>query len=216
MLRRTCPPTVVITQLSSIDNWKRIIVRFLTNKITVEDRLRFLYKIRFYDYNAISENRLKNIIDKYHIEIGFITTFSNILSTGLLALFPRGVYNFHPSLLPEHGGANPIFWVVLNNDEITGTTCHIATRKVDSGDILLQTKYRVKGMDSLELFRKYERDVSVMIPSILNNFSELKRDIKKMGKTIYDPDIDTAKLNREYISKQDRARLKKATKIIGV
>ena len=154
-LMKVEPPKVVVTRFSNIDSWKRILYRFLKNRLTVEDKLRLFYKIEFYDYSSLNVKKLKRIIEKNNIEIGFITTFSYIIPKELFELFPKGAYNFHPSLLPKHGGANPIFWVIYLQDKYTGTTCHKITDILDQGEIIRQTKYSVKKMDSRKLFHLY-------------------------------------------------------------
>lgn len=181
------PPSVVITKLNTIDNWKRIVHRFLKRKYLVEDYLRFFKKIEFYDYFSISPDIIKKIIKKHQIEIGFITTFSHFIKPEIYNLFPKGVYNFHPSLLPVHGGANPIYWVLRNNDKYTGTTCHKITETLDTGDILLQSKFSVDTMNSKKLFSKYVKDVTFMLPEILNNFDDIYSNRKKGQQAIYDP-----------------------------
>ena len=40
--------------------------------------------------------------------------------------------NIHPSLLPLHRGAHPIFWAALFGDPI-GVTAHELTKSVDQG-----------------------------------------------------------------------------------
>jgi len=73
------PPKVVVTIFKKFDSWERIVYRFVTNRLTVEDKLRLFYKIEFYDYKSINSEMLKRIIKKNNIEIGFITTFSFII-----------------------------------------------------------------------------------------------------------------------------------------
>jgi len=184
------PPSVVVTKLNNVDNWKRIVFRFLRRKYLVEDYLRFFKKIEFYDYYSLSSKRINRIIEKHHIEIGFITTFSYIIKPDIYNLFPKGVYNFHPSILPEHGGPNPIYWVLKNKDKYTGTTCHQITEKLDTGDILLQFKFPVGKMNNKKLFSKYVMDVTFMIPEILTDFDNIYAKRKKAIQAVYDKQIN--------------------------
>lgn len=214
-LIKVAPPKVVITQLNSIDSWKRIIYRFLLNKLTVEDKLRFLYKINFYDFRSLNVKRLKQIIDKYKIEIGFITTFANLIPKEMFELFPKGVYNIHPSLLPKHGGANPIFWIIYSEDKVTGTTCHRVTDVFDNGEIISQTNYRVKNMDSRQLFQLYVQDIKTMIPNIINNYKHFVNNVKEMGTVTYDPkEIPKIDLNDSRLNEKMKKLFKRANRTI--
>ncbi|MBN1187231.1 MAG: hypothetical protein JXB49_33440 [Bacteroidales bacterium] len=208
---KVAAPKVVITRLKSIDSWGNIIHRFLKNNLTVEDKLRFFYKIRFYDYHSLNVKRLKRIIENNNIEIGFITTFSYIIPQKFIELFPNGIYNFHPSLLPKHGGPNALFWVVFSNDEYTGTTCHRVTEVLDHGQILLQKKYPVNKMDARELFNCYVKDIAGMIQDIMSNYRQLFSNSRDMEVTEYDPpqipyiDFSESNNNRDLVLRYKRA-----------
>lgn len=186
-LVKVAPPKVVVTHFNNVDSWKMILYRFLKNRLTIEDKLRFIYKIEFHDYHSLNTQRLKRIIEKNNIEIGFITTFSHLIPKELFELFPKGLYNFHPSLLPRHGGANPFFWVIYSGDEYTGTTCHRVTTVLDQGEIIIQSRYTVKNMHSRELFKLYVKDIKTMIPNIVNNYEYFHKRLKKMDRVEYDP-----------------------------
>jgi methionyl-tRNA formyltransferase len=193
LIKSGYPPEIVITTLKNIDSWKTILYRYITGKFTVEDKLRFFYKIDFYDYRILNAERLKKIIDKHNIEIGFITTFSYILKKEIIECFPKGIFNFHSSLLPEHGGPNPIYWILKNRDEYTGTTCYKITEKIDNGDIILQTKFRVGNYTEKKLWCKFFDDINNMLPKVLKSYDYLISHKKEMGETKFDPAINRDK-----------------------
>jgi methionyl-tRNA formyltransferase len=212
-LIKTNPPEVVITTFNNIDSWKRIIFRFITNKFTVEDKLRYFYKIKFYDYRSLNNKRLKKIIDQNQIELAFIATFSYIIPQEFIDLFPKGIYNFHPSLLPKHGGPNPLFWVIFSKDEFTGTTCHKVTNVLDHGEVLLQTKYPVNKLDSKDLFNLFMKDVKEMIPRIIDNFSQLVSNLTSIETTEYDPkEVPNVNLNDKNLNSDIVKLYKRAIK----
>lgn len=209
-LKKYKPPSVVITSLMKSDSWKRILKRIITGRLTVEDKVRYFYKIPFYDYNVINSQVLKKIINRYKIEIGIITTFSKIIPNEYIELFPKGVYNFHPSLLPVHGGADPFFWVIYNGDEFTGTTCHLITDKLDSGEIILQKKYKVGKMNSKKLYKCYTKDIRDMLPKLLQENENLLNNKREMGRTVYDPKIKPKEAVEDNCSKRSTNVLKRA------
>lgn len=47
-------------------------------------------------------------------------------------------FNVHPSLLPRHRGADPIFWTIDSGDAITGATAHRLEDRYDTGTIYAQ------------------------------------------------------------------------------
>lgn len=205
-------PSAVITFFNDTDNYKRLLVRLVKGKLTVEDRCKLFYNIPVYDYYSINEKRLEKILEKNNISIGFITTFSKIIPNNILNKFKKGVFNLHPSLLPKHGGANPFFWIIYNRDEFTGTTCHLATSTLDAGDVYWQTRYEVGNKDSIDLFNHYSNDTVKIISEMLTDYEQLKLNKKKQNDIQYDPkSIPTVSELRSFIkSKSDINRINKA------
>jgi len=54
-----------------------------------------------------------------------------------------GAFNVHPSLLPRHRGADPIFWTIDAGDAVTGVTAHRLEDRYDTGTIYAQRELRV-------------------------------------------------------------------------
>jgi len=180
-------PEATVTFLNHHDSWKRLSYRIVTGKFTVEDRCRFLNNVPFYDYRTLNKNLLRRIIQEYDIEIGFIATFSKIIPQKFVELFPRGLYNLHPSLLPAHAGVHPFFWVIYHNEQYSGTTCHLATRDLDGGDILMQTRYKINGFDSRALYDRYCQDCRKIIGEVIKNYDNLTPVKQNSQSVSFDP-----------------------------
>jgi methionyl-tRNA formyltransferase len=74
--------------------------------------------------------------------------YGRIFGPKFLALFPRGGVNIHPSLLPRYRGAAPIPAAILNRDRETGISIQRLAAEVDSGDILAQEAFPLKGRET--------------------------------------------------------------------
>ncbi|MCM4152982.1 methionyl-tRNA formyltransferase [Arenibacter sp. N53] len=62
---------------------------------------------------------------------------------------PRlGTFNLHASLLPQYRGAAPINWAIINGEQETGVTTFFIDDKIDTGEILLQTKTTISDTDT--------------------------------------------------------------------
>ena len=111
--------------------------------------------------------------------------------------------NIHPSLLPKYKGYKDLDVhnaVLLNNEQFTGCTLHIVTKKIDSGRILLQKQCPVL-TNSAEILKKtvqeLEKDCIVeYIDRYTNNNIKIHYgvDIKK-GNLF----IEELKKNNKYI-----------------
>ena len=54
-----------------------------------------------------------------------------------------GTINLHASLLPQYRGSAPINWVIINGETETGVTTFFIDEKIDTGDIIMQSKTKI-------------------------------------------------------------------------
>lgn len=69
--------------------------------------------------------------------LGVVVAF-RILPEEIISIFPYGIINLHPSLLPAYRGSAPIQWAIINGEEKTGVTTILISREIDAGPILMQ------------------------------------------------------------------------------
>ncbi len=72
-----------------------------------------------------------------------------ILPEVIFTLPKMGSFNLHASLLPRYRGAAPIHWALLNGDQESGVTTFFLKRKVDTGNIILQSRLPIVPEDNL-------------------------------------------------------------------
>ena len=77
----------------------------------------------------------------------FVVIAFKILPSKVFSIPQYGSINLHASLLPKYRGAAPIEHSILNGDKYTGVTTFCIDEKVDTGKILLSSKYYI-GDDS--------------------------------------------------------------------
>ncbi|XP_078576819.1 methionyl-tRNA formyltransferase, mitochondrial-like [Branchiostoma floridae x Branchiostoma japonicum] len=71
-------------------------------------------------------------------DVGVVASFGFLIPKRIIRLFPHGILNIHPSLLPRWRGASPVFHTILQGDEVTGVTIIHITPRFDVGPILQQ------------------------------------------------------------------------------
>lgn len=104
-------------------------------------------------------------------DIGILGYFGIILTHEILNIFPYGILNIHPSLLPRYRGATPIQTAILNGDKKTGTTIIKLDNQMDHGPILAQKEYSVSDLDTSEtLYEKLFNLGAQMIESVLPEY----------------------------------------------
>ena len=71
-----------------------------------------------------------------------VSAYGKIIPKEVLDIFPKGILNVHPSLLPAWRGANPIRSSILAGDIKTGTTIVLMDEEVDHGPILAEQELK--------------------------------------------------------------------------
>ncbi|MDO8523557.1 MAG: methionyl-tRNA formyltransferase [bacterium] len=89
-------------------------------------------------------------------DVGVVAAYGKILSKELIEIFPKGILNIHPSLLPKYRGASPIEFSILAGEENnTGVSIILIDEKMDHGPILSQTRFR--SVNNLTLVWNYSQ-----------------------------------------------------------
>ncbi len=103
-------------------------------------------KINFKSVSLISK---KDIL-KQKASLSVLANFKLIIPKNILNLFPLGILNIHPSLLPKYRGSTPGQEAILNNDKITGVSIIRLDEKLDHGPILIQKEEKIKEDDTTD------------------------------------------------------------------
>ncbi len=87
-------------------------------------------------------------LSRYAPDLMLMASFDQILGEAALGVPRLGWVNIHPSLLPRHRGAEPIYWAIAQGDRETGISLHWAVERIDAGPILAQRRVPVTGSDT--------------------------------------------------------------------
>lgn len=105
----------------------------------------FIKSHNLYDIKAKSVNSKEFINEIKHLnpDVILVGSWSEKFGAEILNIPKYGIINCHPSLLPNHRGANPYFWAIYSGDKKTGITFHQMDENFDSGDILMQASFDI-------------------------------------------------------------------------
>jgi methionyl-tRNA formyltransferase len=76
---------------------------------------------------------------------GILVAYGKIVPQEIIEIFPGGIINLHPSLLPKHRGPTPIESVILRGEPETGVSLMQLAAKMDAGPVYAQAKIKLKG-----------------------------------------------------------------------
>ena len=98
-----------------------------------------------------------------------------ILPRSFFSLLPDQAINLHPSKLPHYRGADPFFWMAVDQVTEVAATVHMLTDQVDQGDILAQATRSVElGLSQQQLSRIAVKELGApLVVETLDRFDDL-------------------------------------------
>ena len=84
-------------------------------------------------------------------DIMVVVAYGQILPESVLTIPKYGCLNIHASLLPRWRGAAPIERAILEGDSVTGIAIIQMSKDLDTGDILLEKKYKISPTDTAQM-----------------------------------------------------------------
>ena len=112
-------------------------------------------------------------------DILFSAAYPQIFKAQLLAAFPQGAFNSHPSLLPRCRGAHPVFWAIASGENKSGSTIHIMTPTLDQGNIVAQVEVELLSVETRS--RLYANLIDT-VPLLLTRFASFLTTLEAKSK----------------------------------
>lgn len=137
------------------------------------------HKVPFLYSRLKSTEDIKKIQD-IKPDLGVLASFGAILPKQIIDLFPMGILNIHPSLLPKYKGSSPIQFTILDGINVSGVSVIKLDDKVDHGSIVTQKEVKLTGNETLEsltelMFEKGSELIYKIVQDINNGLKiELK------------------------------------------
>lgn len=84
----------------------------------------------------------------YQAAAGILVAYGKIIPASLITLFPSGIINVHPSLLPKHRGPTPIESTMLAGETETGVSIMKISQHMDAGPVFAQSSIPLSGTET--------------------------------------------------------------------
>ena len=98
---------------------------------------------------------IKERLRSLNPQMGVLVAYGKIIPNEIIAIFPKGILNLHPSLLPLYRGPSPIEAAILNGDKVTGVSLMKLSPQMDAGPVYAQDKVKLNGTeDRLSLYER--------------------------------------------------------------
>ena len=99
-------------------------------------------------------------------DLGILASYGEIVPEKVIKLFPKGIINIHPSLLPKYRGASPIQAEIILEKGQVGVSFIKLDNKLDHGQILSFFNEEIEKDDTAFSLRKglFEKSGEVLVP----------------------------------------------------
>ena len=87
-------------------------------------------------------------LKKHQTDAAVLVAFGQIIPQAVIDLFPKGIINIHPSLLPKLRGSTPVETAILDGLEETGVSLMRITSKMDAGPVYRQESLALDGTET--------------------------------------------------------------------
>lgn len=87
-------------------------------------------------------------LTKLDAQAGVLVAYGQIIPKVIIELFPAGIINIHPSLLPKLRGTTPVETAILQGLAETGVSLMSLTPQMDAGPVYTQVKVSLSGHET--------------------------------------------------------------------
>ena len=124
-----------------------------------------------HDIACLQPERLRDVtelLESLRADVGALVSYGKIIPQDVIDIFPHGIVNFHPSMLPVYRGPSPIETAIMHGDSFTGLTLMALSKDMDAGDIYYQEKVTISPDDTTEqLYERFgQRGAELMVDKL--------------------------------------------------
>ena len=111
-----------------------------------------------------------SLLKEFGAEVGVLAAYGKILPAELLSLFPKGIINIHPSLLPKWRGPAPVEATIASGS-VPGITIIKLDEEMDHGPVLQQTEETLEKSTTKEEAVNYMfKKAADYLPNLLSDY----------------------------------------------
>ena len=92
-----------------------------------------------HNITCLQPSKLRDVtelLESLRADVGALVSYGKIIPQDVIDIFPHGIVNFHPSMLPVYRGPSPIETAIMHGDSLTGLTLMALSKDMDAGDIM--------------------------------------------------------------------------------
>lgn len=152
------------------------------------------HEIPFLSVEKLDEKTIAEI-KKINAPFAVLADFRLLIKQNILDLFPKGILNIHPSLLPQYRGPTPGVAALLDGKKETGVSIMLLDNKLDHGPLLGQETEAILPTDtSVSLYTRLFAKGAQLLEKVLPDYLD--------GKIKPIPQDETKATYSEYLTRE--------------
>ena len=117
---------------------------------------------------SLKKENVTRFIQAINAPVAVLAHFGLIVPKDVIEIFPKGIVNIHPSLLPEYRGPTPGQTAILDGKEKTGVSIMLLDMQVDHGPVLTYKEEFLSPADtSVSFYERAFKDGARMLEQVL-------------------------------------------------
>lgn len=103
--------------------------------------------------NLLQPEKLKeegfiDALKMFEADVAVLASYGKMVPQEVLDVFPKGIVNIHPSMLPKFRGATPVQSAILLGEKNTGVSLMLIDKDLDHGPIIAQSEFPISNDDT--------------------------------------------------------------------
>ncbi len=142
--------------LNQIDR-EKFKICFVIGRIKLDTKLKKICrrkKIPFFIKRNINSKKTLNFIKENKCDFLISLSYDQIFKKDILSLYKDKILNCHAGYLPFYRGRNVLNWALVNGEKYFGISTHLIDKGIDTGKIILRSKYKIAANDTYETILK--------------------------------------------------------------
>lgn len=114
-------------------------------------RLEIVEAAHAYHIPVLMPENPKEILSQlrdYGAQAAVLVAYGKIIPQEVIDIFPRGIINIHPSLLPKYRGPTPVETAILDGAKETGASLIRLVAEMDAGPVFAQKRISLEGTET--------------------------------------------------------------------
>jgi methionyl-tRNA formyltransferase len=116
-------------------------------------------------------SEIHNELTAMNADAAVLVAYGRIIPQSIIDIFPKGIINIHPSLLPFYRGPTPIESAIVNGDKKTGVSIMQLTAGMDEGPVYAQAEVTLTGNETK--FELYDTLAAISADLLLKNLPSI-------------------------------------------